>query len=207
MVSHSPENTASRVRKVVTSQLENFDDKNQSGHVRVTAEMIRALSNQPLAKAAKKIGISETALKRACRKLGFQKWPRRSIDVNIDYSVIKQIGVSGTSSTHLSVVPECISSSGSSSSLECSSSTEEVLNHKPVLVPSAFFKIECSTFRFEDELEITEISGTGPTLPSANKVKTHLEEECGMDLGQYFSLSASLCKNVRKLDPFTHHDE
>eukprot|EP00961_Rhodomonas_salina_P107775 1451085-Rhodomonas_salina.1 len=46
----------------------------------ITTETIHALANRPLAKAADSIGISESALKRICRELGFKKWPRQSVD-------------------------------------------------------------------------------------------------------------------------------
>eukprot|EP00961_Rhodomonas_salina_P162034 2182843-Rhodomonas_salina.1 len=55
----------------------------------ITTETIRALANKPLAKAAASIGISESALKRKCREMGFKKWPRQSVDVTITYSSMK----------------------------------------------------------------------------------------------------------------------
>eukprot|EP00286_Rhodomonas_abbreviata_P026554 CAMPEP_0181311698 /NCGR_PEP_ID=MMETSP1101-20121128/13286_1 /TAXON_ID=46948 /ORGANISM="Rhodomonas abbreviata, Strain Caron Lab Isolate" /LENGTH=303 /DNA_ID=CAMNT_0023418467 /DNA_START=101 /DNA_END=1012 /DNA_ORIENTATION=+ len=43
--------------------------------VSVTLEMIHAISDAPLPCAAKKLGISPTALKKACRTLGISRWP------------------------------------------------------------------------------------------------------------------------------------
>ena len=44
----------------------------------ITIEVIDAFSDMPLYSAAEAIGISETALKSACRKLGVRHWPCRS---------------------------------------------------------------------------------------------------------------------------------
>lgn len=44
------------------------------GPVSVTLELLETCAGIPLYKAAEKIGICETALKSACRKLGVLKW-------------------------------------------------------------------------------------------------------------------------------------
>ena len=43
--------------------------------LRVTLELLKDLGQHPLHMAADKLGISATALKCACRKLGISRWP------------------------------------------------------------------------------------------------------------------------------------
>lgn len=43
----------------------------------VTIEILESVFHMPLHKACKSLGVCATALKRACRKLGVQKWPYR----------------------------------------------------------------------------------------------------------------------------------
>lgn len=45
--------------------------------VKLTPESLEAIANIPLVAAAKKLGISKTALKNACRNLGLKRWPFR----------------------------------------------------------------------------------------------------------------------------------
>ena len=45
----------------------------------MTAARVRALAALPLRRAAEELGVSETALKAACRRLGLPAWPRRGI--------------------------------------------------------------------------------------------------------------------------------
>jgi hypothetical protein len=47
------------------------------GPVLITLEVLESLSDAPLGDAAKKLGISPTAIKKACRKLGVLRWPYR----------------------------------------------------------------------------------------------------------------------------------
>ena len=43
----------------------------------LTLEVLQSYSNMPLVDASKKLGISKTALKSACRTLGLERWPFR----------------------------------------------------------------------------------------------------------------------------------
>ena len=45
--------------------------------VKLTPESLEEIANIPLVAAAKKLGISKTALKNACRHLGLKRWPFR----------------------------------------------------------------------------------------------------------------------------------
>ena len=45
----------------------------------MTAARVRAMAALPLRRAAEELGVSETALKAACRRLGLPAWPRRGI--------------------------------------------------------------------------------------------------------------------------------
>lgn len=48
----------------------------------VTLEVLQGFADTPLVHAAKKLGISKTALKSACRTLGLERWPfRRAVDL------------------------------------------------------------------------------------------------------------------------------
>ena len=51
--------------------------QNKQAPVYVTQETINMLKRLPLPQAAASIGMSATALQRACRKLGVQRWPFR----------------------------------------------------------------------------------------------------------------------------------
>eukprot|EP00961_Rhodomonas_salina_P061858 830630-Rhodomonas_salina.1 len=44
--------------------------------IRVTRKSLEALYTLTLQRAAKKLGLSVTAFKRTCRRLGIYKWPR-----------------------------------------------------------------------------------------------------------------------------------
>ena len=46
--------------------------------VNITLETLRNFADVPLSKAATHLGISPTAMKKACRKLGVTRWPYRS---------------------------------------------------------------------------------------------------------------------------------
>jgi hypothetical protein len=41
----------------------------------ITPDVLRALAGRPLSEAAQRLGVSATALKHACRKLGILRWP------------------------------------------------------------------------------------------------------------------------------------
>lgn len=73
--------------------------KKSNAPVQFTPEMIRALASKPIKQAAQAVGVSVTALKRACRQLGFEKWPRECVEVNISYDAIKRETISRTSSS------------------------------------------------------------------------------------------------------------
>jgi len=49
--------------------------RNDAKAVSITLEVLQALGSLPLARAAASLGLSSTALKGACRKLGIQRWP------------------------------------------------------------------------------------------------------------------------------------
>ena len=46
--------------------------------VNITLETLRTFADVPLSKAATHLGISPTAMKKACRKLGVTRWPYKS---------------------------------------------------------------------------------------------------------------------------------
>eukprot|EP00961_Rhodomonas_salina_P175750 2369685-Rhodomonas_salina.1 len=73
--------------------------------IQISREMILALASKPLAKAAASVGISETALKRACRELGFNKWPRESIDVDIKLEDLVRTGSASSCNSASSPAP------------------------------------------------------------------------------------------------------
>eukprot|EP00283_Hemiselmis_rufescens_P005810 CAMPEP_0173424634 /NCGR_PEP_ID=MMETSP1357-20121228/4512_1 /TAXON_ID=77926 /ORGANISM="Hemiselmis rufescens, Strain PCC563" /LENGTH=110 /DNA_ID=CAMNT_0014387897 /DNA_START=243 /DNA_END=571 /DNA_ORIENTATION=+ len=41
----------------------------------VTMDLLKELAHMPLATAADKLGVSPTAIKKACRKIGVHRWP------------------------------------------------------------------------------------------------------------------------------------
>eukprot|EP00283_Hemiselmis_rufescens_P010243 CAMPEP_0173435646 /NCGR_PEP_ID=MMETSP1357-20121228/15513_1 /TAXON_ID=77926 /ORGANISM="Hemiselmis rufescens, Strain PCC563" /LENGTH=325 /DNA_ID=CAMNT_0014400659 /DNA_START=47 /DNA_END=1024 /DNA_ORIENTATION=+ len=45
----------------------------------ITLEVVKRLFHLPLTEAARQLGISPTAIKGACRRLGIQKWPFRKV--------------------------------------------------------------------------------------------------------------------------------
>jgi hypothetical protein len=51
----------------------------ESAPVIITAELLQSYYNMPLVRAAKKLGICTTALKKVCRKLGIHKWPYKEM--------------------------------------------------------------------------------------------------------------------------------
>ena len=56
-------------------------DSGTGAAVVVTLEVLQSFADIPLVHAAKKLGISKTALKSACRTLGLERWPfRRPLD-------------------------------------------------------------------------------------------------------------------------------
>lgn len=56
-------------------------DSSTGTAVVVTLEVLQGFADTPLVHAAKKLGISKTALKSACRTLGLERWPfRRTVD-------------------------------------------------------------------------------------------------------------------------------
>ena len=56
----------------------NSDGTGTGNHARITLEVLQELGHQPVARAAAALGISATALKGACRKLGITRWPYMS---------------------------------------------------------------------------------------------------------------------------------
>eukprot|EP00961_Rhodomonas_salina_P246851 3334988-Rhodomonas_salina.3 len=195
--------------------------KSNAERIQITTEMIRALANKPLAKAAKALGISETALKRACRDLGFEKWPRESVDVNITYSSMKDIGPSNKTDAEgfTRSVSDCSSVCSSTSTNTSSSlafgidayevskrSSAQEVDTKPahVLCSSGSWESFCSdaapvfpeesAFSIDDELEMLRRD----LVPASAAFKTEIEKEEEIKLGQHCYLSASLCRNARK---------
>ncbi len=54
------------------------DKVGTSQAVVITQELLQSLSSSPLCQASDALGISVTALKRACRKIGLVRWPRKN---------------------------------------------------------------------------------------------------------------------------------
>ena len=50
-----------------------------SSPVSITIETLQRYTDLPLSKAATQLGISSTAMKKACRKLGITRWPNMTI--------------------------------------------------------------------------------------------------------------------------------
>jgi hypothetical protein len=47
--------------------------------IKLSLEDVSPLFSEPISKAAKKLGLSESSLKRKCRELGVERWPHRRI--------------------------------------------------------------------------------------------------------------------------------
>lgn len=62
--------------------------KDASGPVVVTLDVLEQYSDISLTDAAKKLGISPTAVKKACRKLGVQRWPYKKNPDPVEPQVI-----------------------------------------------------------------------------------------------------------------------
>eukprot|EP00293_Proteomonas_sulcata_P012163 CAMPEP_0184290910 /NCGR_PEP_ID=MMETSP1049-20130417/3043_1 /TAXON_ID=77928 /ORGANISM="Proteomonas sulcata, Strain CCMP704" /LENGTH=677 /DNA_ID=CAMNT_0026598191 /DNA_START=116 /DNA_END=2149 /DNA_ORIENTATION=- len=62
--------------------------KDSTGPVVVTLELLEQYSDISLTDAAKKLGISPTAVKKACRKLGVQRWPYKKNPDPVEPQVI-----------------------------------------------------------------------------------------------------------------------
>eukprot|EP00961_Rhodomonas_salina_P273733 3698504-Rhodomonas_salina.1 len=50
-----------------------------SGHVAITFQLLKPYFNKPLTEAAEELGLSATAIKKACRTFGIPKWPFRTL--------------------------------------------------------------------------------------------------------------------------------
>ena len=72
----------------------------------VTMEILETVFHMPLHKACNALGVCATALKRACRKLGVQKWPYRDQQCQSQRS----LGVQHETKERISDVPACIAS-------------------------------------------------------------------------------------------------
>jgi len=55
------------------------DDQRAGDHNSVTLEEIKQLFHKPLRKAAAKLGMSKTAFKEVCRRVGLRRWPYRML--------------------------------------------------------------------------------------------------------------------------------
>jgi hypothetical protein len=75
----------------------------------VTMEILETVFHMPLHKACNALGVCATALKRACRKLGVQKWPYRDQQCQSQRSV----GVSQETNERIGDARACIASQGS----------------------------------------------------------------------------------------------
>jgi len=51
--------------------------KDTRGPVLITLDVLESMADVPLSDAARKLGVSSTAIKKACRKIGVQRWPYR----------------------------------------------------------------------------------------------------------------------------------
>ena len=58
----------------------------ESAPVIITAELLQTCFDMPLVRAAKKLGICATALKKVCRKLGIHKWPYKEMKPSLSLS-------------------------------------------------------------------------------------------------------------------------
>lgn len=47
------------------------------GPVLITLDVLKSMADVPLSDAARQLGVSSTAIKKACRKIGVQRWPYR----------------------------------------------------------------------------------------------------------------------------------
>ena len=62
----------------------------ESAPVIITAELLQSYYGMPLVRAAKKLGICTTALKKVCRKLGIHKWPYKEMKPSLSLSLCRQ---------------------------------------------------------------------------------------------------------------------
>ncbi len=181
--------------------------KKTNARIHITADTIRALASKPLAKAAKSVGISETALKRACRELGFEKWPRQSVEINFSYDSVKEEFSRTYSDSDSSSV---CSSAPTNASPSPASEKSGDLSHTNAPSPEASHTISCPhmfVFPAEDSsglgidadldfLRVQLMSG-----PLVGVSKTEFEKEFGMDdMGRHCFLSASLTRSSRQHD-------
>jgi hypothetical protein len=60
--------------------------RTESAPVIITAELLQTCFDMPLVRAAKKLGICATALKKVCRKLGIHKWPYKEMKPSLSLS-------------------------------------------------------------------------------------------------------------------------
>ena len=73
---------ASKLHKIVPRSKEVDGFCHQPAPVLLTAESLQEHFMLPLNEAAKRLGVCETSLKGACRKIGISKWPYRKVDTN-----------------------------------------------------------------------------------------------------------------------------
>jgi len=91
-------------------------DKRQADNeapVKLTPEILDKISDIPLVAAAKKLGISKTALKNACRHLGLKRWPFRRRREDARRNALMNGSSSTSSTTQSRTSPEAPSNSNS----------------------------------------------------------------------------------------------
>lgn len=91
-------------------------DKRQADNeapVKLTPEILDKISDIPLVAAAKKLGISKTALKNACRHLGLKRWPFRRRREDARRNALMKGSSSSSSATRSRTSPGATSNSNS----------------------------------------------------------------------------------------------
>jgi len=82
----------------------------RSGPVWLTTEMVLSLAVGPLTQAAQYLGISATALKKACRQLGIERWPYHRTGRPEGCSMERSASASGDSEEDGPISPEVLQS-------------------------------------------------------------------------------------------------
>jgi len=145
-------------------------DHSTGNAVVVTLEVLQGFASMPLVQAAKKLGISKTALKSACRTLCIDRWPfRRSVDA-VDEETIQDTPASRESPQR----ENCFSDDGlfSSSSLERSSKRQKVEEEREDWVKT------------DREYAYVDYEEAGDTAEGGSVVGEWIGNESGVDLDQ-----------------------
>jgi hypothetical protein len=188
-------NVAPRRKKIGETSVQRSADR-----IQISKELILSLASKPLAKAAQSVGISETALKRACRELGFQKWPRVSCDIEIKLEDLCRSSSASSSSSFTSPWPQSpddLSACRPAHTTELEFPKQEIPAFCAPRIAAGTFVPQVTTI--DDELEMLRMERSakdsgGPFYP---QVKIELEEDSFL---QHCLLSARIARTANLPD-------